>query len=262
MTSFPWMQIPFACSDETRSSSRYHWECRNRGDNAFVILQWSRRGAGYFEFEGVTLAVPENHAFLALIPESAAYGYPAGGRVPWTFSWLNIYGEFGVSLWRVFREKFGPVVPRASPAGLLLQQLLQRVETRADIDRFQLGELAYAFYLKWWAQLERPRSADGSSLDHAIRYCREHFLEPVTIKELADRAHLSREHFTREFQSRLGLSPGRFLRRERLRAARALLKNSPLPLDEIARRTGFYSARQLRDAHHKAFGRPPREAAG
>ena len=78
------------------------------------------------------------------------------------------------------------------------------------------------------------------------------------IKELAGHAHLSREHFTREFQARLGLSPGRFLRRERLRAARMILKNSSLPLDEVERRIGFDSARQLRDAHQNAFGRPPR----
>ena len=83
------MQVPFARSDETRSSSRYYWECRNRGDNAFVILQWSRRGAGYFEFESRVLAVPENHAFLAVVPEPTAYWYPAGVRAPWTFSWLN-----------------------------------------------------------------------------------------------------------------------------------------------------------------------------
>ncbi|MFA7343720.1 MAG: helix-turn-helix domain-containing protein [Terrimicrobiaceae bacterium] len=244
---------------EKRSNSRYYWECRNRGDNAFVILQWTRHGAGFFELEGRRQPVPESTAFLALVPESSAYGYPAGGRSPWVFSWLNVYGDFGVSLWRGFREKFGAVLPLApaSQAGLVLQHLLQRVATRADTDRFQIGELAYSFYLKWWAQLEQPRSGDGSSLDHAIRYCREHFLEPVTIKELADRAHLSREHFTREFQARLGISPGRFLRRERLGAARSLLKSSPLPLDEVARRSGFYSARQLRDAHQKAFGRPP-----
>jgi AraC-like DNA-binding protein len=260
MISSPWMQVPFAITREQRSSSRYYWRCQDRGRHAFVIIQWSRRGAGYFELEGEALSVPENHAFLAFVPEPAVYGYPEGGGAPWTFSWLNVYGDFGVSLWKGFREKFGPVLPLApsSPAGLVLQHLLQCVETRAETDRFQLGELAYSFYLKWWAQLERPRAAGGSSLDHAIRYCREHVLEPLTIKELADRAHLSREHFTREFQSRVGLSPGRFLRRERLRAARVLLKSSPLPLEEVARRTGFFSARQLRDAHQKAYGRPPR----
>ena len=260
----PWMQVPFACLSETRSSSRYRWECLHRGDNAFVILQWTRHGEGFFEIGGERHPVPENHAFLALVPEAAAYGYPAGGGRPWTFSWLNVYGDFGVELWRGFREKFGPVLPLApaSPAGLVLQHLLQRVAARADIERFQLGELAYSFYLKWWAQLERPPTSDGSALDHAIRYCREHFLEPVTIKELADRARLSREHFSREFQSRLGISPGRFLRRKRLAAARALLKSSPLPLEEVARRTGFYSSRQLRDAHQRAFGRPPGRISG
>lgn len=47
-------------------------------------------------------------------------------------------------------------------------------------------------------------------------------------------------------------------RRQRLKAARDLLRSTSLPLQEIARRSGFFSARQLSKAFQREYGKLPR----
>ena len=54
-------------------------------------------------------------------------------------------------------------------------------------------------------------------------YVERHFREPLTVTQLADRAGLSREHFTREFQRHTAQPPGRFLRERRADSAAKLL---------------------------------------
>lgn len=255
--------IPFATSRETRNRARYDWNCEGRGNTPFVILQYSLAGLGRFQIGGVTHDVPAESAFIALVPEKARYFYPPEGGQPWTFCWLNFYNPFSIELWRKFRTQFGPVIrlPATSTAALNLRRLARLVDTRKFPDRFEISQEAYTFYMSCWRQLSHPAYAGDGAVAAAVRYCREHFRDPMSIKELASQSDLSREHFSRLFKEHVGMAPGSFLRMQRLEAAADLLAGSSLPLKEIALRSGFFSTRQFVNAFRKARGKSPRSAA-
>jgi AraC-like DNA-binding protein len=61
----------------------------------------------------------------------------------------------------------------------------------------------------------------------------------VGLAELARECGLSRSHFARAFRATIGMPPHKWLLARRIELAQDLLRNSSLPLEEIATRCGF-----------------------
>lgn len=80
---------------------------------------------------------------------------------------------------------------------------------------------------------------------------------PWTLQELSDLAHASPRHITRLFQLHAGSSPVQYINRLRLALAREMLANSEMPLESVADRAGFGSARHLRRIWRQFNSTPP-----
>jgi transcriptional regulator GlxA family with amidase domain len=165
-----------------------------------------------------------------------------------------------VEAWRALRSRFGPVIelPRASAAGLNVVRLSRMVEGRRLADRFEASEEAFGLTMSCWRQLSQRAESGAGAVEAAAQYCREHYRDAISVKELADQSGLTREHFTRLFREKIGMPPGNYLRERRLEAAEDLLGRHAVPLKEVAMRCGFYSTRQFVNAYRKAKGRAPR----
>lgn len=85
----------------------------------------------------------------------------------------------------------------------------------------------------------QPPNRMEQKLSTIREHLRDHFHEPVDWQELATRHGFSLTSFRRHWRADTGTSPGRFLSRLRLNAARRLLVETDLPIGEIALRTGF-----------------------
>ncbi|HSI85153.1 MAG TPA: helix-turn-helix domain-containing protein [Candidatus Methylacidiphilales bacterium] len=253
------LSVPYAHRNETRFNSRYYWECMNRGSDAFVIVQLTHSGSGAVAVGKRRWEVPAGHALVAVVPEPLRYFYPPEARDPWTFSWINCYGVLAEQIGRRFRQQFGPVcpLPHGSPAEQAMREIIDAVIERRFVDPYEASEAAYGFWMKWWRQLDRARDTEGGAVQSVITYCRDHFREPIRIKDLAARAQLSREHLSRIFREKTGQPPAGYLRQRRAKAAGELLRRTSLPLKEIALRCGFQSERQCREAFQSEFGEAP-----
>jgi transcriptional regulator GlxA family with amidase domain len=93
---------------------------------------------------------------------------------------------------------------------------------------------------------------DGSGLFAAtLEWIQGHLDQPVTIEDLAARSAMSPRTFARRFLASTGTTPYRWLLRQRVQLAQRLLETSDLPIDQVARASGFSTATNLR----KHFGR-------
>lgn len=263
------ISIPFGQSREEQKFPRYDWDNRNRGADSFVIFQYTHAGAGEVVFGGRPQAVPPGHALIALPPEASRYRFPARGREPWVFSWINFYGDLALRLWAGLRERSGPVVPLAPPAARMLEALIAKTRRsgRGWRDPYEASGAAYRFHLEVLRGLPFPEAGAGAArpLGRSIAYLRDHYREPLRMKEVAALAGVSREHFTRLFFKQAGQSPAAFLRQVRVEAAARLLRSTGLPVAEVAFRSGFASATQLGIAFRRRLGLSPaayRERAG
>ncbi|MDA0633496.1 helix-turn-helix domain-containing protein [Nonomuraea sp. MCN248] len=80
---------------------------------------------------------------------------------------------------------------------------------------------------------------------------------PLDLEALAAHAGMSVRTFTRRFREETGLSPARWLSRQRVEHARHLLETTDLGVEEVARHAGFGTAVSLRQHLHAAVGVAP-----
>lgn len=91
----------------------------------------------------------------------------------------------------------------------------------------------------------------------ALDHVRRNLSAPLTVEDLAAKAHLSPRQFTRVFTAETGQSPAKAIERLRLEAARLMIEQSRHTLDAVARETGFRDRRHLREAFLRGFGVTP-----
>jgi transcriptional regulator GlxA family with amidase domain len=78
-----------------------------------------------------------------------------------------------------------------------------------------------------------------------------------SIAAMAARAAVSPRHFARIFTRQVGMSPGRYLQRTRVEAARVLLESGSDGVDVVARRCGFGTDETMRRAFVRDLGVAP-----
>jgi transcriptional regulator GlxA family with amidase domain len=91
----------------------------------------------------------------------------------------------------------------------------------------------------------------------ALNYARQHLASALSVEQLAEVARLSSRQFSRAFRAETGQSPAKAIENLRLEAARLMLENNRLTLDQVAAETGFTDRRRMREAFLRAFGQPP-----
>jgi transcriptional regulator GlxA family with amidase domain len=76
----------------------------------------------------------------------------------------------------------------------------------------------------------------------------------LSIQRLAEVAAMSERNFARVFLRDVGMTPGEFVERARIDAARVMLEASSTPLKTVAHRCGFGSPARMRAAFFKNLG--------
>lgn len=92
------------------------------------------------------------------------------------------------------------------------------------------------------AVAHRPNGGIAEALDWA----REHLGEPLTVGDIATRAHASPRTLNRYFASELGMSPMLWLTHQRVVHAQGLLETTRLTVAQVARSCGFGTPDNLR----------------
>ncbi|GGH56892.1 hypothetical protein GCM10008014_27990 [Paenibacillus silvae] len=102
---------------------------------------------------------------------------------------------------------------------------------------------------------------EGNHLMHlanAISYIEDHYLEPLSLEEIAGHSNVSMRHLNRIFQSYYGTTPISYMHKLRLEKACHLLKYSSLPITEVSYECGYNDSNYFTRQFTKAYGRSPK----
>ena len=84
-----------------------------------------------------------------------------------------------------------------------------------------------------------PRSLVRWRLLRALELFETNFDRPIRLDDVADAVRMSKSHFSRLFSGSVGESPGRYLRRYRIKRAHEMMLSTRKSLSEIALNCGF-----------------------
>jgi transcriptional regulator GlxA family with amidase domain len=115
-----------------------------------------------------------------------------------------------------------------------------------------LYELVMSLYR---SQVEKSRERDCSVV--TWNWIHHRFDQPFNMNELAGRLGVSREHLSRKFQQTYGESPAEMLRSLRLERGSVLTLTTRLPLEDLARQSGYRDGNIFCRTYRNKFGTSP-----
>lgn len=98
---------------------------------------------------------------------------------------------------------------------------------------------------------------DADTLGPVLAWMNEHLDAELRVDDLAARAMMSARTFARRFRDETGTTPHQWLTHQRVIRAEELLEETPLPVEEVARRAGFGNAATLRHHFTRVRGTSP-----
>jgi AraC family transcriptional activator FtrA len=90
-----------------------------------------------------------------------------------------------------------------------------------------------------------------------MRWAMSQLASPLTLTDLARAAHLAPRTYQRQFTSRVGMPPMRWLISQRVAASLPLLETPLLPVEKVAEAVGFESPVTFRHHFTKAMRTSP-----
>ncbi|WP_139789163.1 GlxA family transcriptional regulator [Manganibacter manganicus] len=106
---------------------------------------------------------------------------------------------------------------------------------------------------------ERDLTGKSEKLRKIVELMADHLDEPLSAVQFAKSAGLSVRQVERLFLRHLNMTPGRYYMRLRLERARELLRQTNMPILDVAIATGFTSHSYFAQSYRLQFGRPPSE---
>ncbi len=100
--------------------------------------------------------------------------------------------------------------------------------------------------------------SDSNRMAFIIKYIREHIHEPLTVKMLADKAHMSEPNFHKVFRNEIGMSPVQFINHTRIKRATGMLKNPHVKMREVFLACGFNNLSYFNRIFKKVHGMSPK----
>ena len=146
----------------------------------------------------------------------------------------------------------------------LMKEIIQYSESNDTTQALICNHLAAiliaqlcAFYVQNTKDTDWQTLRGDQAFLHVLSHIHEHYSERIEVADMAEIAHISRGSLIRRFREVCGMSPHKYLNRQRIEIAAHYLENTELTLSEIAERTGFYDAAHLSRIFQTEMGAAP-----
>ena len=100
--------------------------------------------------------------------------------------------------------------------------------------------------------------AGSGDLGDTLRWLETDVDRPIGLTDIARHAATSRRSITRHFRDQTGVPPLQWLLTARVERAKELLSSTDLPVEEVARRSGFGTGATFRHHFTRVAGVSPR----
>lgn len=213
------------------ADSQYY--VRRQGLDAMLAI-YTLSGRGYLEYRGNLYDILPGQIFIIDCDEFQAYG-TSGAR--WEFFWIHFKGAESRSLVHSLLRIGGPVYQTEDQMAFF-NELFIRAENPGRKSALLISEWIYSLLIHLMVQAGDSRQLTGA-VEEALGFIEMHFSENITLDRIAEAAHVSKYHLTREFTRQMNQSPYAYLLNMRLNRAKMLLLSTDEPVSEIAEQCGF-----------------------
>lgn len=224
------------------------YQIRRKGLELFLAFR-ILSGELYFEYEGKDFAAGEGDIIL-LDCRKVHYYYV---KTLVSFQFFHFTGNCSQEYLELLYEKSGARFHYKSGTGAVFAEILEEL-SRPQPEEHRLSYLLHD--LLGILAAKEPVSMDPCVAE-AINYIQARYMEEISVEDIAEKASLSKYHFSRIFREQTGCSPHQYLISFRIRKARELIMETRLSIENIGLRCGFSSSSHFIRAFKKEMDFTP-----
>ncbi len=237
----------------------YNWHGMKRGQSEFILWQYTISGKGKLIHDEQEYDLLPGEAMLVHIPHNHRYFLPKDSD-HWDFIFIIMRGVESLRICKEAERINGPVIKyhHEDNQSLKYAEEIFKETSLKNYNSYKLSGLAYQFCMGLFADIIPKKDVVRlASIDRAVKYALVHFEEPIGVDEMAEKANLSRYHFSRQFKKYMGVPPADFIHKLRMDKAVNLLQSDSMPVYAVAKQCGFESSSYFCRAFVKEFGNSP-----
>nr|WP_317399431.1 AraC family transcriptional regulator [uncultured Gemmiger sp.] len=231
--------------------AKNHTRIRREGIEEYILL-YCAAGRGTVQVGDRAWQLTPGTAFC--IPRGAPHRYAADAADPWTLLWVHFKG--GDTRYYPLDE-CRLLTPSAQVAGRMndwFDLLFEALEGEYSLENFVYLSQVLGLIL---AGLYRRTAPDSSRLTRAVRWMYAHLGESLTLDRLCRELGMSKSGLNALFRQYAHRPPLQFFTRLKMTEAGKMLRQTDLPVREIARRLGYADPYYFSRAFRKTVGTSP-----
>ncbi|MDP4720051.1 MAG: helix-turn-helix transcriptional regulator [Akkermansiaceae bacterium] len=221
---------------------------------------WTYTISGYVDYEeggrttrigpGTVLAVPQ--------PGRGSLIYRKPG-LPWRRIYIGIEGAAAVDIFDHVIQRYGHVheLPKQSEAVRVARDFCKMVEEEPKRSPQFWSVEAYRWLNAWWGSCRESVPSVRELLDIEGGPSQLIGLSHGSVKAFAEKMGYSRSYLSRRLKKIWNRNPSEVLREKRFEEARRLLRETRVPVGEVALKAGFGSSSSFCAAFKTRFGQTP-----
>lgn len=242
----------------TNNDPYHFWNTDYRSD---YCLQYIVSGKGEFFVNESLHLLKKNDLFL--VPRKRAHYYRANKNDPYDLYYIHFNGK-GVLrfLDYIGLSEDNPIISIENEKLIdIFNELIDISNNYKQSDQLLLLSKGYSLLYEISKKAHKAeidfKSHNQSIIDTVYDYIAEHFMQKVTLNDLASLVHLNKNYLCQLFHKETGSSPIQYLIQYRINRACILLQYD-YTLTEIAYMCGFNDASDFSNCFKRLIGIPPR----
>jgi AraC-like DNA-binding protein len=199
-----------------------------------MLVAYTIAGRGRLEYRGKNYEILPGHLFVIDCDEPQCYGTDGEN---WEFFWAHFHGADSRRLVHQILKGGGPVYQAGDQVELYNQLFILSGNPCMKSDILVSGKL-YGLLTELLLLAGDYRKMP-EEVERAVSFIENHSAEEISLDDIAKASHLSKFYMSRQFKSKIGLSPYEYLLNVRLNQAKELLVTTGMPVSQIAEQCGF-----------------------
>ncbi|WP_168433032.1 AraC family transcriptional regulator [Pontiella sulfatireligans] len=246
-----------------QGASPAHYIPRPIGSYDYILI-YCDDGQGWLELDGNEWTVEKHSAFL--VPAHVPHKYGANPGQPWSNHWVHFQGKQAAEFCElVFPSTGSPVIhlPQHQEMAACIEQLYQfmsKVHTYSTLVAATgaLSQLLGVIQLRMRSSEQRSRTAD-ENIDKTVEFMHRNLARKLPLKELANIAGMSLNHYGVLFSKRYYSTPIDYFNRLKIQRACELLTTTGMRISEVGEQLGFPDPYYFSRIFKKIMGISPRD---
>ena len=229
---------------------------RQRSNTA--VMEYIISGIGTVRENNRIFEAAEGDVYF--LKEGTYHDYYSDSENPWVKIWFNFRGELARQITACFGLENHSLFHMPG-----LKEDFEEIYkiSRSGMTSKEISDSIAVCFLRI-AQRLADDVCEGRGISSIIGVRLKELLDNVTdfsvsLDELVKQLYCTKSHAIREFKNMYGITPYEYLQRKRTEMAKELLKNTAMPISDIAEKLSFYDIHYFSGTFKKRTGKTPTE---